>query len=456
MVLLVVVSALVWGGGDAKPNLVHNGSFAQGLSGWGTPGSGERLTLTSPGRTDRHAALLSSSSSRARLEDERRIVAAVGSGNTFRAAAWVRASTAGVEATLEVAETSRGTTYRSTTRLAPGRWTRVRLITPVLVPGTGLELGLTTTGLQARTKVEVDDVVFFQLSGDAAATPSALASTTAARTGPPSTVRVDTLFGTSLSTNGRTIGEAIAGEEAKFGSVPVARVFDPGPPPRDSWTRRDLALAGKSVVTSFRSPPAAVLAGAIDDDLEVFFRTAPRDQDVYWSYNHEPEPEIMAGRYTAEEFRRAWRHIDAIARATGNPRLHATLILTGFTADPVSGRDWRTYFAGRDWVDVLAWDVYNNANGTPTTYGDPASTFGAVVAASRASGLPFAIAEMGSARTRDDPSGAARAEWLRRCGEYLRAQGAVFVTYFDSLRDGDFLLDDPASIAAWQALVQVS
>lgn len=262
-----------------------------------------------------------------------------------------------------------------------------------------------------------------------------------------------TTFGTSLSTSHQTIEEALRGERAKFGPLPVVRVFDPGLPPPDAWSRRGRVLSGVDTVTSFRAAPAAVLSGAHDRRLRRFFTSAPHTRDIYWSFNHEPEPEIAAGEYTAREYRAAWRHIAFLADSVCNRRLHATLILTGFTTNPISRRDWRDYYPGGRVVDVLAWDIYNGALRRASQYQDPAIVFGPAAIISSEAGKPFAITEMGTVETPDDPSGLGRARWLARSGAYLASQNAVFVTYFDSLRDGAFLLSDQPSIAAWRRLV---
>lgn len=88
-------------------------------------------------------------------------------------------------------------------------------------------------------------------------------------------------------------------------------------------------------------------------------RDRPRDRDVYWVYYHEPEDNIAAGEFTAADYRAAWRRLRSLADKAGNPRLHATLVLMGWSLDPLSKRDWRDYYPGRDVIQVLGWDVYN-------------------------------------------------------------------------------------------------
>jgi hypothetical protein len=63
--------------------------------------------------------------------------------------------------------------------------------------------------------------------------------------------------------------------------------------------------------------------------------------------------------FTAQQFRQAWQRIAGLAMQANNARLRATLILMGWSVDSASGRNWRDYYPGRQYVDVLGWDLYN-------------------------------------------------------------------------------------------------
>ncbi|MFN8195876.1 MAG: hypothetical protein U0R80_16560 [Nocardioidaceae bacterium] len=284
----------------------------------------------------------------------------------------------------------------------------------------------------------------------AAPTPSARLS--AACLAPTPAKLADPHFGVSLSAN-PTLADDRATEQRRFGRLPIARIYDPSIPPSNAWERRKPQLKGMSVITSFRMAPQEVLAGRYDSQLRQFFATAPRKRDVFWSYFHEPEPNIDAGQFTARQYRRAWRHIATIAGSLCRPRLYPTLILTGWTAESASGRSWRDYYAGDRFVSVLGWDPYNQAVGTPRTYRAPRDVFGAVVRASHRSGKPWGLAETGTARVSGD-GGAGRARWIARSGRYLMRKDPLFVSYFQSTNKGDFELRDSPSIRAYRKLVQ--
>lgn len=272
---------------------------------------------------------------------------------------------------------------------------------------------------------------------------------------PPLPEQDRTLFGTSVSTSSKLLHESLADEESRFGPMSVIRTFDPHLPPEGSWSRREEAIGSRMLVTSFRMAPQEVLAGQYDAGLRHYFRTAPKDPLILWSYIHEPEPLINSGEFTAEQYRAAFRHVVRLAGEQCRANLFPTMILTGWTAEPDSERNWRDYYAGDDYVSVVAWDPYNSATSQPTKYDTPHNLYRAVAKASRQSGKPWGIAETGSVRVQGD-GGERRGQWLSRIGQWFADQGASFVTYFQSTRDGEFLLLDDPSVAAWRKWVRWS
>lgn len=259
-----------------------------------------------------------------------------------------------------------------------------------------------------------------------------------------------TLFGLSVSTSRQRFPDAVSEVRATFGPVQALRVFDPYVPPPEAWPRRAPYLdPGTAVVTSFRIPPQEVLSGQHDEELSSFFREAPTDRTIFWSYYHEPEKDIDSGRFADEEFKDAFRHVAHLAAGTCRSDLLPTLILTGHTADPVSQRDWRRYYPGEAYVSVLGWDPYNSATRQPTEYADPDKLFADIRRHSAAAGKPWAIAEVGSGLVPGD-DGSRRATWLTDVTDYARQHGAAFVTYFNSTDAVDYRLLDRQSIEAWR------
>ena len=248
--------------------------------------------------------------------------------------------------------------------------------------------------------------------------------------------------------------EANARADTAYGPLAMHRVFYPDLPP--PWEGSRAAGGGRTVVVSFKAAPRDILAGSHDALLAEWFRTAPRDRDIYWVYYHEPEDNIEAGEFNAADYRAAWRRLGQLADDADHPRLHATLVLMCWTLESGSGRDWRDYYAGEDVIAVLGWDCYNSAGQRGGYYIDPAQRFESALAVSRQAGKPWGIAEFGSELIAGDESGEGRAAWLREVGEYLSSltYPPLWVAYFDSTVAGDFRLRDRPSQRAWQQFAQ--
>ncbi len=199
--------------------------------------------------------------------------------------------------------------------------------------------------------------------------------------------------------------------------------------------------------------PKDVSAGKYDAAMRTFFSTAPTDRPILWNYIHEPEPMINSGQFTAAQYRAAFQHLSTLASSFCRTNLFPTMVLTGWTTEAASKRNWRDYYAGSDYTSVVAFDPYNNAHGGATAYTSPSTLFSSTVAAGKASGKPWGIAETGSNRIPGDSAGTGRAKWLTAMGAYFKTNGASFVTYFQSTNNGDFELRDAPSISAYRALV---
>jgi hypothetical protein len=245
----------------------------------------------------------------------------------------------------------------------------------------------------------------------------------------------------------------VAKQDANFGRIKSVRIFDPGVPPSNAWSRRSAALSGRTVVTSFRMSPQDVNAGKYDSAMRTFFSTAPKDRPILWNYIHEPEPMILRGQFTAAQYRTAFQRLSNLAASLCRTNLFPTMVITGWTTQPASKRNWRDYYPGSAYTSVVAFDPYNDAHGDATSYQSPADIFGSSVAAGKASGKPWGIAETGSNRIPGDAAGTGRAAWLTKMGTYLKSNGASFVTYFQSTTNGDFELRDAPGISAYRKLV---
>lgn len=235
-----------------------------------------------------------------------------------------------------------------------------------------------------------------------------------------------------------------------FGHMPIVRVYYPGLPSANAWTGSGKAGANHSaVIVSFKAQPSAILSGADDNTLKFFFDSAPATHPIYYSYYHEPEDNIAAGQFSLADYKAAWAHVAALAKAAHNPQLHSTLILMAYDLDKSSGRNWRDYLPSGGIISTLGWDAYpaGAISGKDVKLTPPATFMGPAIAASRSVGLPFGFAEF------NVPDIPGRPGWLTDVGNYVMNSGALFGTLFEG--NGSQISDSP-SIAAWHAEVQAS
>lgn len=266
---------------------------------------------------------------------------------------------------------------------------------------------------------------------------------------PPSAPSSGTMFGATVWTgDGKSQSQALAEAKARYGNLEVVRVFYPGLPP--AWPGA-AGSSGGPVVVSFKAAPRDIISGSLDSRLGNWFATAPRDRPIIWSYYHEPEDDIARGSFTAADYRSAWSHLRQLANRAGNPQLKSSVILMAWSLKSASGRNWRDYYPGSSVIDILGWDTYNLIY-NKGQYSTTDSIMAPLVAVSKAEGKPWGIAELGAKLVPGD-DGTRRAAWLRDMGSYSKANGAVFVTYFDAPVGGEFRLLDAPSQQAWRSMI---
>ena len=255
-------------------------------------------------------------------------------------------------------------------------------------------------------------------------------------------------FGASVYQNGAAWASAVSRSDSKYGHLDVIRVFYPGAPAAWPGTAGSV---NRPVVVSFHIPPAQILNGSNDAELTNWFKNAPTDRTIWWTYYHEPENDIAAGKFTAAQYRAAWQHVAALEAKVHHANMQATLILMCYTLNKMSHRNFSDYYPGSSVIDVLGWDCYNKSADAP--YETPPRMFDQMIAFSRAQGKPFGVAEFGSTVIKGDYAG--RANWIKAVGTYLHSNGAQFVSYFDSPMGpgGDYRLTDTTSANALKSLV---
>lgn len=240
----------------------------------------------------------------------------------------------------------------------------------------------------------------------------------------------------------------VSDADSKYGHLDVVRVYYPGAP--QPWPG-PAGGVNRSVVVSFRILPKDVLSGRYDSQLTSWFKNAPRDRQIWWTYIHEPENDIAAGRFTASAYRAAFQHIAAIANRNQPSNMHSTLILMCYTLQSSSHRNFYDYYPGSSAVSTLAWDCYNKSKGS--RYEAPSTLLDTALSFTHKLGKTFGVAEYGSAVISGDAAG--RASWVKAVGLYAHANGAAFTCYFNSPRGpgGDYRLLDSPSITSMRSLV---
>ena len=448
----------------SQPQLIVNGNFSAGKTGWKVNRPSKHvLTVKRTGRTNSLGARIGvKDTSVVILGDAKSVVGYTKAGTKYAATAWVRSSRAGVTAQVRSTERNRvaAQTYtQKSTRLTDTSWRKIEMTATAARSGGTLDFDVRFSGVRPGQLLYVDDVSFRAVSirDEVTEYPPPVDSGSGeacTRPAPPK----GTQFGSSISTSSTIwAADALRDRDEKFGRTAAVRIWDEPMP--FSWSdQRTEHLSGRTLVMSFRPKPADVLSGKHDAELRKWFQQAPSTSTIYWSYVHEPETPIDDQRtFTADQYLRAWQHIDKIADSVCRQNMYATLILMGWTANPASKKDWRKYYAGDDVIDVLAFDPYNGVHDPDRDYYASAeSMMGDAVAVGRAAGKPWAIAEIGSRKIPSDSSGAKRASWLNEVAKYARANGALFVTYFQSTRDGEWRLLDQPSKDAWRAAVASS
>jgi len=256
-----------------------------------------------------------------------------------------------------------------------------------------------------------------------------------------------TRFGVSIWPRpGESYQAAFNRQSNTYGHLGVVRMYFPGMP--SSWAAIEHNVGNSRVLVSFKGSPRDILSGRYDQQLREWFAEAPRERTTRWSYLHEPEDDIEAGRFTAAQYRQAWQHVNALADAAQNKRLRSTLTLMYWTLEQNSGRNWRDYYAGDGVIDVLAFDTYNSGYQNDR-YRTPRELLGPASALSKQIDKPWGVAEYGSVVV-DGDSGAGRGRWLRESAQFARQNGARFMTYFDSDVGTDYRLHDYPSRVAWR------
>ena len=416
--------------------------FERAHAGWSAGNTTTRLDRVRSGHAgSRYAARLRPPVGRGatvELTDSKAFVRGTDRAETFRVTVWVRTPSPSVRAKLLVRERRNAHTVASswdTTWLGSRTWRPLTVRYTMRSTSSVLDIRVIGENLRSGQSLLVDDVRGLH-SPLPTVTPRLLGRTN---------------FGKTVYNPNTSWDDAVRRADKKYGRLDIIRVFYPGFP--TSWPGPAGSI-NRPVPVSFRIAPNAVLAGNYDDALRRWFKDAPRDRTIWWTYMHEPEDDIEGGQYSATAYRAAWRHINQIAAAVDKPNLRPTLTLMCWTLSPNSGRSFSDYYPG-NFIKTFAWDCYNQS-WWDGRYRKPADMVKQAASFSHRHGKGFAIAELGT-RLLPGDDGTGRAAWLIGVAKAAARVNAQYVSYFDTeVSGGDFRLNDLPSQMAWRRVIRAS
>jgi hypothetical protein len=192
-----------------------------------------------------------------------------------------------------------------------------------------------------------------------------------------------------------------------------------------------------------------VAAGRYDAQIAAAARATPAGDSI--EIVHEADKKIINGNTTWPVVLAAKNHFYDVAKAA-NPNVLIADTVTGWTAEPESGRDLARW--GQVKADILGIDAdgVNPATGAYPSYD---AEIAAAVAFVKAAGSyrGWAVPEFTAGRQASDTDGSRRIAWMRDLAAKFRSSGAQYVDYFDYNHTPREALETPGEIAAWRALV---
>ncbi len=347
---------------------VRNASFSNAGRGWRAQGRGARLSIVTPGHRDRRAGVLVGPPRRSVLLQPRTsLVSSTAAGATYRVSMWVRGLSSGASVSLTLTEIGPGGRVgeaHASARVGAS-WRRLRLTHRATTSGADLDLRIRRTGRRAAHAIAVDDVALLvRRSASTSSKPprptSSASSASAAWWSGASGAGVGD--GSFAAWRGRPLD--IAGTwndniESQEHQWSLREGFEYG-----DWSAHiDDAVGaiyrdrGETWAAAGRGAYDARWRAMLDNLADAW---AGRPGTFYLRFAHEFNGEwypwsVRAGEVA--DFKRAWirfrslqREIFPAAKLVFCPNAESSASL---------GLDWRDAFPGRDHVDVMGVDLYN-------------------------------------------------------------------------------------------------
>lgn len=431
----------------AGPNLVVNGSFESGTTGWRANGAQTTLSTISGGVDSAKAGQLTASSRRnLTLNDSTNSASNVKAGTRFKVSAWVRSSQA-LDAEVRVREVKGNnvTVHGQRTTLSTGQWQQ---LTAEFVTTTGaseLDLNVVAWNAPSGTRFAIDQVSLQDLSGQTsnpvppAAAPNSRKLTNGCSVSARGIPACGAYFGAATGSNGNPASfERDAGQP-----LGVRRTFWNGGQVTSAVRTASEDLAARRLPwMSFKMPYSwADMATGRGDAWarDLAKKLSALNGPVWVTFHHEPELDGNIAQWTAMQARLA-----PIVRSTA-PNVGYTIIVTGWHQ---TAGDTQKYALEKIWpknttIDLLAFDTYNFYGTPQSKRKSPANLrtdyFEFLSSWAKKNGVAWGIGETGYT----DATAAADPNWLRKTYDDLVSLDGVAMSYFNSSLNatGDWLLD---------------
>lgn len=296
----------------------------------------------------------------------------------------------------------------------------------------------------AQTAAERDDALL-QITalkaeiGRLTATPTPTPSVSRSPSPSPSatgtvTPAASMLVGSSLySGTNETSQQAFNRRCHDWGVCPeIVRHFYPGLP-GGAWP----TFGTGPTVVSFKVPSIpGFAAGDNDAALRAFLQTVPADgRSHYITVWHEPEDDIIAGRFSFAQYRAATIHLQKLATefAGSGKKIRVGQVLMGWTLDPRSGRDVNNYLVPN--LDFIGWDVYSGITAAEVT-----RDYTPAADVCDTEGVAKCFLTETAPNSGVNATQAQKATYITVSTKVARALGFDGYMYFDSTVGGDFRL----------------
>jgi hypothetical protein len=466
----------------AGPELVSNGGFENGTTGWHTNQPDQFLTTSSnlPGDGTWSGVLTRTGAGNLVINDTVNTVTSTTPGTTYDISAMVRSATATITGQLIGREFNTGgrvgqgvTGFTATTS-----WQHVTLTYTSIGTGNALELNVMAPNAVTGASLRVDDLSMrAETTGTTTTAPTTTptsstvpTTTTTSSTVPTTTTTVPTTTTTAAGCintvngipprgSGVYVGAAAGGNQSYTGletatgmTLREHRTYFTADQVAGAvrMATSDVA-AGRLPWISFKLPYTwADMANGKGDAwaIDLTQRLATVGGPVWIAFHHEPIEDLNG---SIQDWVRMQQHLAPIVHNNSN-NIAYTVIFSAWNVT------YGTYRLSQVWpgagVDILGIDIYNNYNVRSTKMTDPMHFIPIFQQWADSHGIRWAIAESGY--TKDaadiDPT------WLDTMYSDSVAGGVAAFSYFDSslATDADWTLDTAPKLDAFTRILAKS